>query len=178
MERITFRVYKRPYIVFGIMFGGVPMLLILVGFFLKGSLNIKQDLIFLSLCLIPLILTYAIFSIYKVTYDNKQIKYRGLFGTKVVNIDDIKNYQIKSTLGTISTKPIFGLFKLTINDPRRPTFGLLISTIGKKTDMIIPAKLFSADDLNNLMEHIDKMGTNLTKSKRSKAGKSVLTYLK
>lgn len=175
MERITFRVYKRPYIVFGIMLGWMPIAIMGLAY---SRDSVGRDLPMIIITLGGLVFTYAIFSIYKVTYDNKQIKYRGLFGTKVVNIDDIKNYKIKSTLGTISTKPIFGLFKLTINDPRRPTFGLLISTIGKKTDIIIPAKLFSADDLNNLMEHIEKMGTNLTKSKRSKAGKSVLTYLK
>jgi len=179
METVSFKASKRVYIVFGIMFGGIPIFLTLIEFLVNGFIKINQkNLIFFFPFLIALLVTYIIFSIYKVTYNNKQIKYRGLFGTKLVNIDEIKNYKIKAKIHTISTKPIFGLFKITINDPTKPVFGLAIDTLKKKSEIIIPAKLFSSEDLNKFMEHIENKSKNLVKSKRKKAGKSVFTYLK
>ena len=175
MNSIVFKVSRRVYIIFGIMFGWMPISISILAYF-KGTIERDLPMIFITLGILSII--YIIFSIYKVTYNNKQIKYRGLFGTKLVNIDEIKNYKIKAKIHTISTKPIFGLFKITINDPTKPVFGLAIDTLKKKSEIIIPAKLFSSEDLNKFMEHIENKSKNLVKSKRKKAGKSVFTYLK
>jgi len=175
MKKRIIKSSRRVYIVFGIIFGGIPILLILLGFLLQGfAIDIKDDLIFLSLFLVMLIFTYTMLAIYKISYDNKQIKYRGLFGTKTINIRDIKRYKIKAEIHTLSTKPIFGLFKITINNPMIPAFGLAIDTINKKSEIVIPAKLFTSESLNDLMNHINTI--NGSAKGKANAGKSVFSY--
>ena len=95
-------------------------------------------------------------------------------GTKTINIADIKRYKIKTEIHTISTKPIFGLFKITVNNPKKPMFGLAIDTIKEKSEIVIAAKLFSSEDLNNFMEHISIVNGNA--KGKANAGKSVFKY--
>ena len=172
MKTITIKASRRVYTVFTIMFGGLG----LIFFILLLSNNGIYIAITISLpFFIMLLFTYASLSVYKISYNNNQIKYRGLFGTKTINMADIKRYKIKTEIHTISTKPIFGLFKITINNPIKPMFGLAIDTIKKKSEIIIPAKLFSSEDLNNFMEHISIVNSNA--KGKANAGKSVFKYI-
>jgi len=175
MKTITIKASRRVYTVFTIMFGGLPIFLMLIGFFISGDIPKDIDIIMLSLFFIALLFTYATLSVYKISYNNNQIKYRGLLGTKTINIADIKRYKIKMEIHTISTKPIFGSFKITINNPIKPMFGLAIDTIKKKSEIIIPVNLFSSVDINNLMEHISIVNSNA--KGKANAGKSVFKYI-
>ena len=154
------------------MFGGLGLIFFIL---LLSKNGIYSGITFSLPFFIALLFTYATLSVYKISYNNNQIKYRGLFGTKTINIADIKRYKIKTEVHTISTKPIFGSFKITINNPIKPMFGLAIDTIKKKSEIIIPAKLFSSVDLNNLMEHISIVNGNA--KGKANAGKSVFKYI-
>ena len=173
MKMTVLKASKHIYIIFGIMFGWMPISISILAY-LKGTIERDLPMIFITLGILFII--YIILSIYKITYNNRQIKYRGLFGTKIVNIDDIKDYKIKAKVHSISTKPILGLFKITIIDPSKPIFGLAIDTIKKKSEIIIPVKLFSSKDLNILIEYIENKSKNLEKRKRKKVGESVFKY--
>lgn len=177
VKMIIIKASKRVYTVFTVIFGGIPIILTIIGFFIQGFINITmKDIVVLSPFFIILALVYTMLAMYKISYDNNQIKYRGLFGTKTINIIDIKKYKIKVEVHTISTKPIFGLFRITINNPMKPMFGLSIDTISKKSEIIIPAKLFLAEDLNNLMKHINIV--NGSPKGKANAGKPVFKYTK
>ena len=163
---------KKVYIVFGVIFGIMP---IVITFFAYINSNIKRDLPIIVLTFTIWLLAYFLLSRYRITYDNKQITYRGLFGIKSIKIDDIKDYKIKTQITTF-TKSIFG-FNITLNDPLKPMVGLHIDTVRKRSELIIPANIFPADGLNKLFNVIEKNGTNLLAKKRKKAGKTVLSYI-
>jgi len=162
---------KRPYIVFAIIFGILFILLIFAQYTIKGFIDF--DIGYLMPIMMYLIII-IIFRIPKVSYDQNQIKYRGFFGTKTINIKDIKRFKIKSEVHTISTKPIFGLFKITVNNPMKPMFGLAIDTIKEESEIIIPVNLFTADSVNKLMEHINNV--NGEAKGKANAGKSIFKY--
>ena len=162
---------KRPYIVFAIIFGILFILLIFAQYTIKGFIDF--DIGYLMPIIMYLIII-IIFRIPKVSYDQNQIKYRGFFGTKTINIKDIKRFKIKSEVHTISTKPIFGLFKITVNNPMKPMFGLVIDTIKEESEIIIPVNLFTADSVNKLMEHINNV--NGEAKGKANAGKSIFKY--
>ena len=171
MKTIVLDYEKRPYIIFAILFG----ILFLIGVFAEYSS--KNTISFDIDYLIPFAMYFVIFIIFripKVSYNQNQIKYRGFFGTKNININDIKRFKIKAEVHTISTKPIFGSFKITVNNPMKPMFGLAIDTIREKSEIIIPANLFTADSVNKLMEHINNV--NSEAKGKVNAGKSVFKY--
>jgi len=152
MGKVIIRVSKKTYLIFGIIFGLLPLSIIISAY---SDGNLKRDLPFIVLTFSIWLISYFLLSIYKITYDNKQITYKGLFGTKSVKINDIKDYKIKTEIATF-TKSIFGLFKITINDPLKPMIALHIDTLRKKSELIIPVKLFSVEDLNKIFEIIEK----------------------
>ena len=154
METIILDYEKRPYIVFAIIFGIAFLLLIFAQYTTKGFIDFDIGY------LMPIMMYLAIFIIFrinKVSYDKNKIKYRSYLGTKTINIKDIKRYKIKSTV-----------------EPFKPTVGFYIDTKQKKSAMIIPANLFTADSLNELMEHINNV--NGEAKGKANAGKSVFKY--
>jgi len=156
MDIMILRASRRVYIVFTIILGWMPMAITLLSYS-KNTIVRDFPMIFSTLGI--LLVVYIILAKYKITYNDKTIKYRGLFGTKIVNIKDIKRYKIKSTV-----------------DATKPTVGLYIDTIKKKSDIVIPARLFTSDDLNNLMKHIDTI--NGSSKGKINADKSVFEYRK
>ncbi|MCF6244405.1 MAG: hypothetical protein L3J43_05160 [Sulfurovum sp.] len=156
MKMITIRTSRRVYIIFSIIFGWIPIGIILLSYS-KGT--IVRDLPMIVITLSVLLLVYTLLSIYKITYDENQINYRGLFGIKTINIMDIKRYKIKSTV-----------------DATKPTVGLYLDTVNKKSEIVIPANLFTSQSLNDLMNHINTI--NGSAKGKANAGKSVFSYRK
>ena len=113
----------------------------IIGFFIKHNFSLNRDDYFVFLVFsIMFIMSYSILARYKIIYDNKQIHYRGLFGTKTLDILNIKKLQIKVSV-----------------DRSKPTIGLYIDTNQKKSAIVIPVKVFDDTELNEMIRYINKI---------------------
>ena len=125
---VTISPAKKTYLVFFIIWGGV----IGIGIVAAFKINSWQFPV-IWIGLLGLLISYMIISRFKVSWNDSKLFYRGLFKTRTIKFSDIKKFEVKSS-----------------SSRWQPTIGLYIYS--ERHIDIINIKLFSSEDLNNLIK--------------------------